>query len=79
MIIFISIVVGALAIAIATVPVLVGMHLHHHDSHTVTAPPVNRTRDTLVTVERPSAASLTRQILIEQENRRRARLVSTSV
>ena len=32
MMIFVSNVLGALALAIATVPILVGKHLHHQDS-----------------------------------------------
>ena len=78
MIIFIRLVVGALAVALATAAALVGTHLHRPDSLAVTPFLVPGTRVTVLTLER-RAASVPRRLLIEAQRRRRTPNVSTTV
>ena len=70
MIIFISVVVGTLAVAIATIAVLVGTHLPHHESLTLVEVMVVNRFDANLTVQCPQAATLPRPTLVEHVNRR---------
>lgn len=77
MIIFISIVIGALAIAVATIPVLVAMHLHHQES--LGKDRGTLARDAVVTVARRGALSPPREVLIANETARRSENVTSSI